>query len=179
MNDTNPVNPFRQRALRLVLANQSLIHAYARVICRDSALSEDAAQEAMAAVLAKADNIPEPEAEIPWLKRLVRNKAIDQLTRHRRQQPLNERCLEQLGEALEQEHGHSAPLRRALSACLQTLTAFARTLLEARYRDGTDCAGLAASLGLAVSEVYVRIRRIKENLRRCITERLRLEDDHG
>ncbi|TVR47618.1 MAG: sigma-70 family RNA polymerase sigma factor [Planctomycetota bacterium] len=162
-----------QRALQLVVAQQGLIQAYARAICRNPNLADDVAQEVSLAVVEAGERLPPVEREIAWLKGVVRHKAIDALRRRRVDQPLDEATLVDIGERLgpASDNGLRA-MTEAMSTCLQRLSADARSMVAARYAQGEACERIAQRLGRSVQAVYGVLKRSRLALEDCVRRRL-------
>lgn len=67
---------------------------------------------------------------------------------------------------------------QALRKCLKRLAPDDRQVIEARYSGPNNIRDFSASSGLPANTLRVKLHRIRNALRRCITERLRLNSIH-
>jgi RNA polymerase sigma-70 factor (ECF subfamily) len=138
----------------------------ARRVTRDSALAEDAAQEALLRAWRARASCRTPEAPGPWLVAIARNVALGALTRQR-QQPYSV-ALEgsRLREAdpKAQDAMTQALERVIFGDLLRLLTAPERRLLRLRYEDDLTHPEIARRLGLPEGTVKVRLHRLRARL---------------
>jgi len=85
-----------------------------------------------------------------------------------------EKLTEQFDETCEADPEHAEVRIEALRICLSRLSDDDRTMVEARYSGPNNIKEFAASTGKPVGTLRVTLHRIRNGLRRCITERLRL-----
>lgn len=158
--------------VRLLVREQSFIMAYAYAIVRDHHLAEDVYQE-VALILANEWNTIPTDAPRPWLKEVVRRKALEAARRSRRHVLLSPETLLALAGAFDPErqaeavHGDD-PLREAMAACVEKLPLEVRRVIDGRYRDGLSCEGIAAHVGRSVQSVYATLKRARAALASCV-----------
>lgn len=146
------------------------ILAYAYAIVRDHHGAEDVYQDVALTLARDWDRVPAGIPR-PWLKEMVRRKALEVARRIRRHVLLGEDALAGLADAIEQEDpaGTSlAPLRAALARCLDKLPAETRAVVESRYRDEATCEAIATQVGRTVSGIYALLKRSRSMLAACI-----------
>lgn len=164
-----------ETALRALYAARPGVLAYARAICGDPLLADEAFQEVAALAVRKHAAIE--VARMPaWARSAVRFAVLDLLRQRRRAaRPLAPEVMERLeAEWSEDEDAAAAgdARLRALRTCLGQLDDPARGLLDRRYRDGLDGAGLAQALGLSENAVWQRLGRLHRRLAECMRKRL-------
>lgn len=144
-------------------------------ILRDSALAEDAVQEAFLTVWRTAARfLPERSKASTWILTLVHRRAVDLVRREerRRAEPLDER-LEPAGE----ETDESAWLRlerERVQTALRQLSDQQREALELAYYGGFTQSELAERLGLPLgtikSRMFAGLARMRELLAEATPE---------
>ena len=135
--------------------------AYA-VTC-DRALADDAAQEAIEKAFGALDRYDETRPFGPWLKRIAINRAIDQLRRRRRLEPLSgdEATFHawSAGEASAEETRISA-----VTEAVAGLSEKKRIVVVLHYWLDLPLEEIAGVLGLPVGTVASRLARAKTEL---------------
>lgn len=159
-----------QAAFRKLYEHVSpLLYAIALRIAGERTLAADALQEAFVQVLTRSSRFdPARGSAEAWLVSLVRYRALD-IVRGRRREVLG---FEPEDAALE-EPDALARLGAdedgaALRACLETLEADRRRLIELAFLDGFSQAELAQRLGMPLGTVKSSIRRGLLKLRECL-----------
>ncbi len=149
---------------------QGFILAYAYAIVRDHHGAEDVYQDVALTLARDWDRVPAGIPR-PWLKELVRRKALEAARRLRRHVLLGDAALVGIADAIEQADPAGAgmgALRAALARCLDKLPAETRSVIEGRYRDEATCEAIAARVGRTVSGVYALLKRSRVMLATCI-----------
>lgn len=156
----------------LVHAHQDALWRYLRVLGCPPTDAEDLLQETFLALLHAQPTARGDGATRNWLRSTARNLYLAHC-RARGRQPceLDEAALEIAWQRYEGDDDGQT-YRAALRACLQTLPAQHRELLERQVRDRATPAQLAAQSGLQSEGARTRVRRIKQALRACISRRL-------
>lgn len=158
--------------VRLLVREQSFIMAYAYAIVRDHHLTEDVYQEVALILANEWDTIP-ADAPRPWLKEVVRRKALEAARRSRRHVLLSPDTLLALAGAFDPEreteaaHGDD-PLREAMAVCVEKLPLAVRRVIDGRYRDGLSCEGIASQVGRSVQSIYATLKRARAALASCV-----------
>jgi len=171
MEPTSPVPA--QDPLRAILEQRSLLLGYVNVIVRDLHAAEDILQEAL--VLATRQPFNDADHARGWIRVTIRNLAMNELRRRARHPAgISDEAmalLEPEWRALEEDYSHGERLA-ALRACCEGISPAARQLLDLRFREGLDGAGIAEKLGRPLNTVYVTLSRLYRRLSDCVTTRL-------
>src|SRR5690606_24153941 len=120
-------------------------------------------------ILANDWNTIPLDAPRPWLKEMVRRKALEAARRSRRHVLLSPDTLLALAGAFDPEahdagkHGGD-PLREAMAACVEKLPFEVRRVIDGRYREGLRCEDIAVQVGRSVQAVYATLKRARAAL---------------
>ncbi|MFL6664355.1 MAG: sigma-70 family RNA polymerase sigma factor [Rhizobacter sp.] len=170
------------RAAFATLYEKSSSHLFAVVlrICRDRAQAEDILQEVYVNVWRAASGFDAAQSQpLTWLTSIARNRAIDSLRRAQTQPQL------QTASAADDEdsdvYDHTAddapgPLdllsraadARALSQCMQDLSAPQRQSVALAFYDGLSHAEVADKMGQPLGTVKSWVRRALLSLKGCL-----------
>jgi RNA polymerase sigma-70 factor (ECF subfamily) len=148
-------------------------HAWraAYAVTADRSLADDAAQEGMERAFGSLDRFDETRPFAPWLKRIVLNRAIDQLRRGRRLESLSDE--ETTFHAWEVGESAEDDLRSwAVADAVAALGPTKRVVIVLHYWLDLPLEEIAGVLGLPVGTVASRLGRAKAELRAV------LEEDH-
>lgn len=160
---------FRQ----LVEAYQAPVYRLAlRMCCGDTALAEDAAQEAFVAAWRGLPRFRGDSRFSTWLYRLSTNAAIDCLRRekrHRDTDDLEDVDLPDGGDG-PQETAERAETQNAVRRALALLSDEHRQVLLLRYMQELDYGEIAAALQVSEGTVKSRINRAKARLKALLSE---------
>ena len=149
---------------------------YAYTITNSSAGAEDAMEDAFAALLVKGGTFHDEQQLRSWLYKTTRNKAVDFLRRHRREQPLQD-VEEVLSADTVEEEALLQERNRRLYLCLQELPLQYREVLELTYLEGFSIEAVCAILRKTKKQVYNLLARAKVSLReKLIREGITHED---
>ncbi|MBA3684696.1 MAG: sigma-70 family RNA polymerase sigma factor [Planctomycetes bacterium] len=162
-----PVDHPRIELVRVLTHHQAFIQAYAYAIVRDHHLAEDVFQEVAAILAADWENVPH-DVPLPWLKEMVRRKALETARKARRHVLLSAETLVNLAGAFAETEDGDADLRSAMAACVAKLPQDARLVVEARYRDNLECEAIAERLRRSVQGVYALLKRARSALAECV-----------
>ncbi|WP_371928539.1 sigma-70 family RNA polymerase sigma factor [Pseudomonas sp. SLFW] len=135
---------------------------------RDQA--EDVLQEAFVRIWNSASQYePSLSAPMTWMVSITRNKAIDQLRKHR-EDPLTDEQVQALFDEAPSAHEQMESLRdaTALRRCLDTLEGMQRQSIITAYFHGASHGDLVTQLAAPLGTVKSWIRRGMERLRRCL-----------
>jgi RNA polymerase sigma-70 factor, ECF subfamily len=149
----------------LVRKTHVMAYAIARGMLRDSALAEDAVQEAYLRAFRRLRNLDEPAAFAGWLRRIVITVALN-ARRARRRTLLRLDDIPDVPVLDEAESSWSELQRRRLAGALLTLTAEERRLCDRRYHGGWSTSRLARDAGVEEAAMRKRMQRIRDKLRR-------------
>ena len=172
----DPILPLVERARagdreaygRIVERLHGQIAAYVAARLPRAGLVDEVVQETFVAGFTAIGDYRPAAGEFPaWLTGIARHRvlrAIAELERRRRHTPLS-----RLDALFAQEDGEAGAWHlERLRLCLERLSASARALLTARYRDGEAMEAIAARLDRAYPTVANRLCRLRAQLRRCV-----------
>lgn len=174
-SDVRNAQAGQKEALRnLVLRFQDLAVGYAFSLLGDYHLAEDAAQEALVAMIRNIGQLREPAAFVGWLRAIV-FKQCDRIRRRRRPEgtelPLDERLVD----------GHEGPDRagsvdetgRLVREAVAALPAAQREAVTLYYMSDMSGPEVAAFLGLPLTTIKKRLHDARLALRRRMTKMTR------
>lgn len=174
-SDVRNAQAGQKEALRsLVLRFQDLAVGYAFSLLGDYHLAEDAAQEALVAMIRNIGQLREPAAFVGWLRAIV-FKHCDRIRRRRRPEdtvlPLDERLVD----------GHEGPDRagsvvetgRLVREAVAALPAAQREAVTLYYMSDMSGPEVAAFLGLPLTTIKKRLHDARLALRRRMTKMTR------
>jgi RNA polymerase sigma factor (sigma-70 family) len=163
------------RAINAVWRIESprLIAGLARMV-RDVGLAEELAQEALVTALEKWPETGVPDNPGAWLMATAKNRAIDELRRHKRVgekhaeighelESARESTVDDLDEALDDDIGDDL-LRLVFTSCHPLLSTEARVALTLRLLGGLTTEEIARAFLVAEPTVAQRIVRAKRTL---------------
>lgn len=154
-----------------IWALEDLIRTYSDSLVRfaysyvkNSAVAEDVAGEAFAALFVKARKISDDEHLRAYLYKTARNKCVDYLRRHREEIPLGDVENVLSGGDVERD----AALRerdRKVYACMQALPDPYREVLQLAYFDGFSPSEIGGIMRKSSKQVYNLLARAKTALK--------------
>lgn len=149
-------------------AHRGWMLAYAFAITADRHLADDVYQEVAVVLAERWHEVPAGDGRLPWLRQVVRRKALELRRKARRHPLLSAACAAALAEAFAPEPEPEAQLRGAVARCLARLPPDAREAVERRYRGEQDCQAIAVAIGRSVKAVYALLKRARLLLGRCL-----------
>lgn len=174
-SDVRNAQAGQKEALRsLVLRFQDLAVGYAFSLLGDYHLAEDAAQEALVAMVRNIGQLREPAAFVRWLRTIV-FKQCDRIRRRRRPEnselPLDEHLVD----------GHEPPdlawsgdeVGRQVREAVAALPAAQREAVTLYYMSDMSGPEVAAFLGLPLTTIKKRLHDARSALRRRMTKMTR------
>ena len=174
-SDVRQAQAGQKDALRsLVVRFQDLAVGYAFSLLGDYHLAEDAAQEALVAMIRNIGQLREPAAFVGWLRTIV-FKQCDRIRRRRRPEdselPLDENVVDE----------HEAPDRarsvdeigRQVREAVAALPAAQREAVTLYYMSDMSGPEVAAFLGLPLTTIKKRLHDARSALRRRMTKMTR------
>lgn len=132
--------------------------------------AEDVLQEAFVRIWNSASQYDAGlSAPMTWMVSITRNKAIDQLRKHR-EEPLSDEQAMALSDPTPSAHEQLETHRdaTALQRCLDTLEGMQRQSIVTAYFQGASHSELVTRLAAPLGTVKSWIRRGMERLRRCL-----------
>lgn len=161
------------RFLAQFLEIQTDLGAFVRCMVRDVALADDVVQEVALVLWRKyASYDPQRSAFGAWARGIASTEILRQRQRFSRRQPLiADAAAPALVEAWDRLPPTDARLE-ALQHCLGRLQDPAQRMLDLRYRQGLDLAGVATRLGRSREAVSKALQRVRTALAACIQRHL-------
>ncbi len=168
-----------QRAFReLVAASTPALFRLATRVLGHSGNADDVLQESFVTAWQRLPHLRDEQAVLGWLGRIVRNRAIDQLRREKRQRRLN-RDLRSDGAPAPSPGADEVLYLRELGsvakAALESVPEKFRTVLLLRVSDGMANRDIAALLGCPVGTVESRLVRARHAMDKALRRGLNAE----
>ncbi len=162
----------REAFERLLLPHLPMLLAYARTVCGDYHLAQDAVQETAIIAFRKL-NLYFGEADFAsWLKAIARREALS--ARRKRPVPAAEEIIEQAFD--DPTPDAAAPEREALRTCLEALglrNERGARVVRAHYFEGSPLAEIARAMEANLNTVKTILHRARLNLEECVQRRAR------
>ncbi len=152
--------------------------AYAYAMLRDWSMAEDVLQEAFLVVMDKWEAVEPGPGVVPWIRQIVRYKALEASRARRREKPAAEPDLfDAVADAMDERlagDGMDEFQERmfALRECMKGLDEESIRMLAGFYGRSETCEALAAAFRRTVNAVRLRLSRLRVQLRECIDRRL-------
>ncbi len=162
----------QQAYRRLYEATAAKLFAVALRILKDEARAEEVVQDSFVNVWNSAASYqPHLSAPMTWLITIVRNRSLDSIRRHARDEVALDDDLAALIESA--EPGPQETLLRsedaaALNICLHKLEGGQRQAIAFAYFQGLSHSELAECLKVPIGTVKTWVRRGLEKLKRCL-----------
>jgi RNA polymerase sigma-70 factor, ECF subfamily len=176
----------REELERALAAEGNRLYALALRVTRDADLAADALHDGFASAIENIGDFRDESALATWLYRIVYRKAIDQLRRRGREQPMeNEDELRADDERLERTSAWARPpdeillgaeSREALEQALAELTPVQRAVFELREVEQRPTEEVAEILGIPPGTVRVYVHRARLRLRALLAPHFRPRD---
>ncbi|MHC4550387.1 MAG: RNA polymerase sigma factor [Planctomycetota bacterium] len=141
---------------------------------RRSEDAEDALQATFLAAWRKLPRLREPARFVPWLFRIARNKARDQLRRDRARPVLLRRSKDLIAPA-----AGDPPEVEALRGLMSGLRPETRAIVLLRALEGWSATEVAAAHGLSASTVRRRYAKALAHLRAALARRMQDDERDG
>lgn len=138
-------------------------------VLRDPYTADEAAQEALTRAWRQRHRCRTPGAPEPWVAQIARNEALRLRAGERKQTVVASRAAEEwpaVTTAAEDQLISKVSVQQALSA----LTLEERRLIDLRYKDDLAQPAIAELLGVPEGTVKVRLHRLRQRLRKVISE---------
>ena len=138
-------------------------------VLRDPHTADEAAQEALTRAWRQRDRCRTPGSPEPWVAQIARNEALRLRAGEQKQTVMASRAAEEWPGATataEDQLISKVSVQQALSA----LTLEERRLIDLRYEDDLAQPAIARLLGVPEGTVKVRLHRLRQRLRKVISE---------
>lgn len=157
----------------LVRRHQARVRAALAVRMRCAHDAEDLAQEAFVIAFRKLDEFDVEREFGPWIGSIAFNLLKNYQRKHRAE-PIGgaaelEALLDQRMEIRVREQEEPSRLN-ALRVCIAKLSDEMKTLLQKHYHQGVSVEELTREAGVKHSAMTMRLHRLREQLRQCISE---------
>ena len=161
---------------RLYVANEQAIYGFVYSLLHSRPDADDVIQETMAQLWEHFGEFDRARPFLPWANRF----AYRQVLMHRRRESvrrvyLSDEVLQSLAEDYPAALDWEEARRRALKACLATLTDRQVELLKCRYESDESVIEMAERMGRTVNSLYKTLQRIRQMLVGCVERRLAVE----
>jgi RNA polymerase sigma-70 factor, ECF subfamily len=161
------VAPIRQEWDWAELRRRS--RAEALRVLKDPYTADEAAQEAMTRAWRQRHHCRTPGTPEPWVAQIARNEALRLRAGEQKQSDVAVRAAGELhgtGTSAEDRLIGKVSVQQALAA----LTLEERQLIDLRYKDDLAQPAIARLLGVPEGTVKVRLHRLRQRLRKVISE---------
>jgi RNA polymerase sigma-70 factor, ECF subfamily len=143
--------------------------AEAMRVLGDPFTADEAAQEATIRAWRQRHKCRTPGAPEPWVAQIARNEALRLRAGEKKQSDMATRAAGETG--LSTLFAEDELIRKvSVQQMLSGLTLEERRLIDLRYRDDLAQPAIAKVLGVPEGTVKVRLHRLRQRLRRVITE---------
>jgi RNA polymerase sigma-70 factor, ECF subfamily len=157
---------------QLIREHQAAVWRYLRAIGCEAALADDLTQETFLVVLRRPFDDYDPAKTAAYLRKVARNFFISTQRRAGKVTPVAD--VEGLDQAWTRWAGYDDgnELLDVLRECLSALSDRARLALQLRFRDHQSRVNIAAALGITDHGARNLLQRAKQQLRKCVEEKL-------
>jgi len=155
-------------------ANQQRIFGYVMGLVRNTSDAQDILQQTAVTAWRKFEDFDPKTEFLRWAVTIARYETLN-FIKYRRRSRLyfDQQLMEQLGEDACEGSNAEVELRlQALGECLKKLPAIDSKLIECRYSHGLSSLQIAELLERSQPSICNSLRRIRENLSRCISKNL-------
>jgi RNA polymerase sigma-70 factor, ECF subfamily len=164
----------RDRLIREFQRDRLRLIAYIRALVGDADLTEDIFQEVSVVVLQKLDDFTAGRDLQAWCRGIARNVILREREKSRRLRTFEGDRILELVDAAFAEQGGPDPIEgrhSQLRACIRSLAAPSRDLLELRYQAGLSLRDVAHRMGRTEAAVQVALSRLRKWLVDCVARR--------
>jgi RNA polymerase sigma-70 factor (ECF subfamily) len=154
--------------------NQQRVFGYILGLVRNTSDAQDILQQTAVTAWRKFDEFDPTSDFLRWAITIARFETMN-FIKYRRRSRLyfDQQLMEQLGEdACEAPNEDAESRLKALGECLKKLPAFDSKLIECRYTHGLSSLQIAEVVERSQPSICNSLRRIRENLMRCISKNL-------
>ena len=156
----------------LIREHQTSVWRFLRFLGAPAGVAEDLLQETFLVFLRRPPVAKDPEAVAGWLRQVAHSLFINQHRKLRRElQNFTEHDIETCFVELSGSSGGDEYLS-ALDDCMASLGRREQELLRLRFSEEERRSAIATQLDMSEEATKTLLRRVKEQLRRCIQRRL-------
>jgi RNA polymerase sigma-70 factor, ECF subfamily len=168
-----PPDAFRdERFMRLFVLHEPKILSAIMVLVPQVADARDILQDVSVTLWQKFDTYDPERPFVNWALGYARNFIRRYFRAVERGRKLSDAAVEALLTAAEPRQALAERRMEALSACLQTLPAQGREILEGYYFKELSVKELGQSQGKSAEAIYKVIQRLRTSLLSCVNQRL-------
>ncbi len=162
----------------LVRRYQARLRAYASQYVDDASDVFELVQDAFLNTYKHLDRFDEQRAFYPWLRTICHNLVLNYFRSRRSRRNINLQLVddaiwERIGEEDAVDDGEGAQKIETLRECLKRLAKSQQQLIYDRYNQAVPVKEIASHQGASAASISMRLRRIRDRLRNCMTEQLR------
>ena len=162
--------------LKVAFEARTVLTAYAYSILKDWGLAQDIFQEAVISMNEKAEDI-QKDSPIAWLKRVIKNKAIDTIRKQKRTNNHHEQfilIIDKKFDALLSNEKIEVyqEKEKALQNCMAKLEPQTRQIILGFYKDKSPCQALGDLFNRSTNAVRLLLSRSRSQLRHCVKKQL-------
>jgi RNA polymerase sigma-70 factor (ECF subfamily) len=154
--------------LALLAKNQHRVSAFVHTLVANWHDGEEIVQDTLIVLWRKFEEFDAATDFFRWAAKVAQFEVLNYRRKSRHAQILDAEVLESLAATAIKLSDGTAQRRHALSQCLQRLSEQDRQILGLRYQDTGSVHGVATALGRSTSHVHRILRRIREQLLRCV-----------
>ena len=162
-----------------------MIVAYLRSMVRDEHLAEDLTQDTLLTAQESLSKFKEGSNFGKWLRGIARNKALMHWrTAKRKPLVVDSRVVAGIDEVFEQFDGAheggswTERCRKAMPKCVSALSKHLKSAIEQVYFHSKSLDEAATVLGSSSAAVGQRLTRARNNIRTCVTEKLKSDQGY-
>lgn len=161
------------RVQTLFVSHMPALRGFVTALTSDFSLVDDIMQETFLTITAKADSFQPGTSFRAWAWAVARMKTLEALRTARREKHLAADVIESLcshDEAF--DWSDIDALQRHVAACVESLAARAREVIDLRYTQGHTAAEIARRMGWTTNAIHVALSRARRAIRECAQRRL-------
>jgi RNA polymerase sigma-70 factor (ECF subfamily) len=166
----------REAYTGIVREHQDMLLAFAAFRIPDAALVDEVVQQTFIRAYEQLADFDPAKDFGTWLRAICRFMILAELKRRTRDRRNRETYRDRVRDSLLEtalplvEEGADADELQRLRRCLQELQETSRKLVHFRYQQGLPLEDIARQVGQSASWVATTLFRVRDALRRCITE---------
>lgn len=164
------------RFMRLWTTAQPMVANYVHALIRDHAAAQDVLQETALVIFRRFAEYDDSRPFVGWALRIAKYQVLGQRRDVMRCPVVYD---DEVLAGFTESWGAMAPAQwdgsELVRECLGKLASHARRLVQMRYFDDLNASEIAKRLGMASSAVRVTLQRVREQLRACVEQQLKLE----